>query len=1652
MKYLFSLALLCLSYVSGFGQTALLTEHFNYPADSLLQSNGWFGHSAASTNPIRVTNGGLSWTTTPYIGSGVGNAAAVRNTGADENRPFSSFVSSGSVYSSFLLRVDSTPVASTDTSYFFHIGQYGNTTTPVFTTISTAFRGRTFVLPGTTTSNFRMGLTFNANSAGTNVTSQTFNIGQTYLVVMKYTFVPGALNDSVSLFVFPDGGNIAQEPAIPTLGPFAGTAADLDVAQLVALRQYSATQRITVDGIVVRTNWNLTPPPPQSSLPITWDAPGIGYTFTDFGGNSSALAPSPTDTTNRTLRTVKTAGAQTWAGTTITPGTGLTTPIPFATGATAITVKVHAPASGIVVRLKAENAANPALSVETEATTTSAGWQNMVFNFANQASGTAPINFSTTYNMLSIFYGFGTSGNGAVFFADSVFFGGTPVGPPPAMVNLPITWDNLALTYGFTDFGGNNSNLAPSPTDSTNRTLRTVKTTGAQTWAGTTITPSTGLAMPIPFATGATRVSVKVFAPAAGVIVRLKAEQAGVPTISVETEDTTTMVGWQTLEFNFANQATGTAPINFANTYNMLSIFYGFGTAGTGAVFFADSVYFGGSGPVGPPPALVNLPITWDNLTLTYGFTDFGGNISSLAPSPTDSTNRTLRSEKTVGAQTWAGTTITPAAGLGMPIPFATGATTLSVKVFSPAAGVIVRLKAEQAGAPTISVETEDTTTTVGWQTLEFNFSNQAAGTAPLNLANTYNVLSIFYGFGTAGTGAVFYADSVYFGGSGPVGPPPSLVNLPITWDDLTLTYGFTDFGGNSSSLAPSPTDSTNRTLRSEKTVGAQTWAGTTLTPATGLAMPIPFALGSSIAVKVHAPAAGVIVRLKAEQAGVPTISVETEDTTTAAGWQTLVFNFANHATGTAPLNLANTYNMLSIFYGFGSAGTGAVFFADSVYFGGGPILPPPPIINLPITWDNPAITYTFTDFGGNSSALAPSPTDSTNITLRSEKTVGAQTWAGTTITPPTGLTAPIPFALGATSISVKVHAPAAGVVVRLKAEQAGVPTVSVETEATTTAAGWQTLVFNFANPAAGTAQLNLANTYNVLSIFYGFGAAGTGAVYYADSVFFGGGPVGPPPTPINLPITWDNLALNYNFTDFGGNNSTLAPSPTDSTNRTLRTEKTVGAQTWAGTTLTPPVGLATAIPFVAGATTMTVKVHAPAAGIVVRLKAEQAGVPTISVETEATTTAAGWQNLVFNFANQATGTAPINFANTYNMLSIFYGFGTAGSGAIFYADSVFFGGSGPVGPPPTPINLPITWDNLALNYSFTDFGGNASALAPSPTDPNNRTLRSEKTVGAQTWAGTTITPATGLGTAIPFAAGATTMTVKVHAPAAGIAVRLKAEQAGTPTISVETDATTTAAGWQNLVFNFANHATGTSPINFANTYNMLSIFYGFGTAGTGAIFHADSVFFGGTVVTPPQLVSVTFQVDMSRETISPNGVHMAGDFQGWSPNATPMVSQGNGIYTRTLQLPVNATYQFKYINGNQWGPGFDEAVPAACAQNNNRFVVVGNSNVTTPLVCFGRCEACGVNVFEPGALNANIKVYPNPARSEATIAYQFETPGDLQISVYNVRGQLVATRNEKGQTEGQILLNVQDWAEGLYHIRISNGFDQIARQLVVSK
>jgi hypothetical protein len=262
MKKLILAAIAASLWSLGYSQHTFLVEHFDYPANAPLQSHGWTAHSAGTNNPIQVVAPGLSWTQTAYLGSGIGNAAAVNNNGSDENRPLNPLdVDTGSIYVSFLAKVNG-EVTSTNAGFFFHIGQYGDVTNPNFSSISTAFRGRIHKAPGSTADKFRFGLTFNAATAGAgDLTAAEYDTGVTYLLVLRYDFIPGTSNDSVSLFVFADGDHITTEPAVPTLGPFSGTAADMAAAQYVALRQYNGTQDITVDGIIIRDYWDLAIPP-----------------------------------------------------------------------------------------------------------------------------------------------------------------------------------------------------------------------------------------------------------------------------------------------------------------------------------------------------------------------------------------------------------------------------------------------------------------------------------------------------------------------------------------------------------------------------------------------------------------------------------------------------------------------------------------------------------------------------------------------------------------------------------------------------------------------------------------------------------------------------------------------------------------------------------------------------------------------------------------------------------------------------------------------------------------------------------------------------------------------------------------------------------------------------------------------------------------------------------------------------------------------------------------------------------------------------------------------------------------------------------------------------------------------------------------------
>ncbi|MGB1039285.1 MAG: T9SS type A sorting domain-containing protein [Flavobacteriales bacterium] len=535
--------------------------------------------------------------------------------------------------------------------------------------------------------------------------------------------------------------------------------------------------------------------------------------------------------------------------------------------------------------------------------------------------------------------------------------------------------------------------------------------------------------------------------------------------------------------------------------------------------FGLDSVSI--SGPVSPPAALsqINLPVTFEDTTVDYTMTDFGGNASALTADPTMSGNKVMCAIKTTGAQTWAGTTIGTATGFATALPFTATDQKMTVRVWSPASGKTIRLKVEDATDATRTCETDAMTTmTGGWDTLTFDFGVPATGTAALNFTYTYDKASIFFDFNVAGAQDTFYFDDVYFGGIPVI---LSQIDLPVTFEDSTVDYTMTSFGGNTDSIATDPTDPTNTVMCVVKPTGAQTWSGTTVGTPSGFATAIPFTVNDTLmSVKVWSASAGTPIRLKVEDASNSAISCETEAmTVTAGGWDTLTFNFKNPVTGTPALNLTNTYDKASLFFDFGTAGAQDTFYFDNLMLGGDTTSPPPPPpsklqIHLTVTFEDTAVDYTMTDFGGNSSTLVKDPTDTTNHVMKVDKTAGAQTWAGTTIGTSLGFNALLPFTLTDNIMSVRVWSPDSNTVVRLKVEDHNDATHTCETEATTTVnGGWDILIFDFSNEAAGTAQLSAGLAagwvYDKASIFFDFGNTGSGKTYYFDDVRWGPAYVG---------------------------------------------------------------------------------------------------------------------------------------------------------------------------------------------------------------------------------------------------------------------------------------------------------------------------------------------------------------------------------------------------------------------------------------------------------------------------------------------------------------------------------------------------------------
>ncbi|MFK8055659.1 MAG: T9SS type A sorting domain-containing protein [Saprospiraceae bacterium] len=320
--------------------------------------------------------------------------------------------------------------------------------------------------------------------------------------------------------------------------------------------------------------------------------------------------------------------------------------------------------------------------------------------------------------------------------------------------SFPIDFEGDVTTAEFTNFDGGTATVIANPQASginTSAMVGQIVRDGGEIYAGSKLVSAANFDLSVE-----NGFTMKVFTTAPiGTVVKLKFEGTG----AIERDALTTKTNeWEELSWDFTG-----APSNF----NEVVFMFDFGNVGNGSAtstFLFDDVTQQNSG------AQIDLPVTFEDANVNYKTTDFGGNVSSITVDPTGTVNKVAQVIKTNGAATWAGTTIGTNAGFATNLPLSLTNSKMNVRVWSPTPGTPIRLKVENANDPTQTCETETNTTVSGWELIEFDFANEAPGTAELSVGLSmgwiYSMASIFFDYGSEGTAeeVTYFFDDVSFG------------------------------------------------------------------------------------------------------------------------------------------------------------------------------------------------------------------------------------------------------------------------------------------------------------------------------------------------------------------------------------------------------------------------------------------------------------------------------------------------------------------------------------------------------------------------------------------------------------------------------------------------------------------------------------------------------------------------------------------------------------------------------------------------------------------------------------------------------------------------------------------------------------------------
>lgn len=229
----------------------LLTENFEYELGNLYSLGGWLKYGTQAAGPVQVIDNALTYP--DYQDKAVGKAVHLTQvaSGEDLMRAVSeTAISSGKVYLSALVKVN----AAADDQYFLAFIQ--PTSAGIVDKKTPPENTRLIASKGSADGKFVFKIS--RNSATLFESTEEFELGKTYLVVMSYEFKEGTKNDVVQLWVNPAVASTEPQPNA-AINSATHTGADMKSFQAIELRQGSSATKVgpevIVDAIRVGTAW-----------------------------------------------------------------------------------------------------------------------------------------------------------------------------------------------------------------------------------------------------------------------------------------------------------------------------------------------------------------------------------------------------------------------------------------------------------------------------------------------------------------------------------------------------------------------------------------------------------------------------------------------------------------------------------------------------------------------------------------------------------------------------------------------------------------------------------------------------------------------------------------------------------------------------------------------------------------------------------------------------------------------------------------------------------------------------------------------------------------------------------------------------------------------------------------------------------------------------------------------------------------------------------------------------------------------------------------------------------------------------------------------------------------------------------------------------